>query len=209
MLLLFLPPTTIIASTSAASTTESAWRVRVTGQTVLTTRRSWQRRRQKAANSSSLNGQDGRLRQHADLLGVRHTLPGRAVHVVDHDVVVAGVRAHALHLGMVLVADDADRVARLGQLARRLLGLQDPGAGSVDDLEVRPCRAPVRSRAGTPWARMTSVPPSTWSARSAVRMPRSERSALMPGLWTSWPSVVTSLPSSRACFALSIASRTP
>ena len=48
---------------------------------------------------------------------------------------------------------------------------------------------------GTPWARMTSVPPSTWSARSAVRMPRSERSALMPGLCTSWPRVVTSLPS--------------
>ena len=40
----------------AASTTESSWRVRVTGQTVFTTRRSWHRRRQKAANSSSLLG---------------------------------------------------------------------------------------------------------------------------------------------------------
>ena len=48
---LFLPPTTIIASTSAASFTESSWRVRVTGQTVLTTRMSWHRRRQNAANS--------------------------------------------------------------------------------------------------------------------------------------------------------------
>ena len=53
---LFFPPTTIMASTSRASFTESSCRVSVTGQTVLTTRRSWHRRRQKAANSSSLFG---------------------------------------------------------------------------------------------------------------------------------------------------------
>ena len=34
------------------------------------------------------------------------------------------------------------------------------------------------SSVGTPWARMTSVPPSTWSARSAVRMPRSDEVGL-------------------------------
>ena len=35
---------------------------------------------------------------------------------------------------------------------------------------------------GTPWARMTSVPPSTWSARSAVRMPRSDQIGLDAGV---------------------------
>ena len=59
-----------------------------------------------------------------------------AIHVVDHHVLLAGVRADALDLGMVLVADDADRVAGLGQLAGGLLRLEDPGAGGVDHLEL-------------------------------------------------------------------------
>ena len=60
-----------------------------------------------------LEREDGRLAEDAKLLGVRHALPGRSVHVVDDHVALAGVGANPLHLGMVLVADDADRVARL------------------------------------------------------------------------------------------------
>jgi hypothetical protein len=80
--------------------------------------------------------QDRRLAEDTDLLGPWDTFPCRTVHVVDDDVLVAGVRADALDLGVVLVSDDADRVAGLGELARGLLRLEHPGAGGVDDLEI-------------------------------------------------------------------------
>ncbi len=136
-------------------------------------------------DSRGLVEREGRLGDVRDVVGILELELVDLLGGFDEDDVVRGLAGRPLDLLVALVADEDDRVALLGELARLDVDLGDQRASGVDRAQLARLRAFSCTLGATPCAEKTTTSPSGTSVSSSTKIaPRLASSLTTCLLWT-------------------------